>query len=191
MVFRKRVKKQVDTQATNEAVGGGNQMNQFFVGKNTKKLFSRKKVLIVLGALVVVAFVAGGVTLLLTKAASVNQCRGEATSPLYTEAQESISKLFNDDLKNSVEKIKKQKNFEKDANCLYPLVVHYIRTDDLENAEKYYEKLQLSFNDKIGIAKVYGNSSGRKTIRDLSIPISDLRLRKESSNAKLIFPSVQ
>ena len=159
------------------------------VGTGVSKKQITKRILIICG----LALVVGVLVVLVTKKDQffANQCKGEATSPIYNEAQASLVKLAKPDLKKTIEKIKKQRNFEKDANCLYPVVIHYIREGDSKNAEKYYAKLQLSFNENIGIAKAYGATEGIKTIKDMAIPIAGLQKQKERMNENSLFPSVQ
>lgn len=139
-----------------------------------------KKQTLVIGFFVLLVVVAGVSVFLRVngnKKMASNQCGGTSESVIYNEAQVSLGKLMQPDLSNTVEKIKKQKDFEKDANCLYPVVVHYIREGDANNAQKYYDKMQLAYQDEIGFADVYG-LAGRKTMQEMAMPVVELKLKE-------------
>ncbi len=148
------------------------------VGTGKKPFFSWKKILLVL--LVLVIALSGSTIYFRRDELFNNQCKGTNQGKIYDEAQYSMGQLFQDNLKLFVEKVKKQKNFESDASCLYPMVVFYIRSGDGKKAEEYYMKMQKSYKDDVGFAKAYG-LQGRKTIREMGPAIVNLVTEESSS----------
>ncbi|MFO0970952.1 MAG: hypothetical protein U0520_01225 [Candidatus Saccharimonadales bacterium] len=147
-------------------------------GTGKKPIFSWRKLLLILLALALLA--SSAFVYYRRDELFNNQCQGTREGKIYDEAQYAMGQLFQDDLKLLVEKVKKQKNFESDASCLYPMVVFYIRSGDGRKAEEYYMKMQKSYKDDVGFAKAYG-LQGRKTIREMGPAIVNLITEENSS----------
>lgn len=147
-------------------------------GTDKKPIFSWRKLLLILLALAL--FASSAFVYYRRDELFNNQCQGTREGKIYDEAQYAMGQLFQNDLILFVKKVKKQKNFESDASCLYPVVVFYIRSGDGKKAEEYYMKMQKSYKDDVGFAKAYG-LQGRKTIREMGPAIVNLVTEESSS----------
>lgn len=81
--------------------------------------------------------------------AETDLCRGKSTSPIYKEAAKVLNPTASTKLRSVVTKIEKMKNYDKDPNCLYPIVVYYMNISDSKAARPHFNKLEsLTGSDK-------------------------------------------
>jgi hypothetical protein len=90
-----------------------------------------------------------------TSHANTELCNKSENSPIYSQAASVLDQSKIKDLAKVVDKIKSQRNYQSDPNCLYPVVVYYSYNYDYQNAKKYYDMLQKVYDSKKGFAKVY------------------------------------
>lgn len=109
-----------------------------------------------------------------TKFASSDLCRGEATSPIYKEAGAVLNSQATAKLKPVVDKIVAMKHYDRDPNCMYPVTVFYINSGNAKEARTNYEKLTKTYNAKEGFSKDLG---------PLALPIDRLKQQVERLEA--------
>lgn len=146
---------------------------------------SRRKLGLLLAGVVVMILVAGGLMAgsgLLT----ASQCRGKASSPLYNEAATAIKSGRYNEMKDVVDKIQKQRNYKRDANCLYPVFAYYNFVENFNEAEKNYHLLQGAYKSDPGFAKAY-QPLGITDLSDVEAYYNNLKAAKERSNGTTIF----
>jgi len=109
--------------------------------------------------LVIIGLLAGGIYTLVTlrKAPEISGlCKRQASSPIYKDAVRYLDAGRTTKLKDVVNKIKNQEQYDKDPNCLYPVVSYYLFMHDADNARKNYDLLEKAYNSKKGFSKDYG-----------------------------------
>lgn len=92
---------------------------------------------------------------------------------LITEASKSMAPEKYKQLKKVVDKIMQLPNYEKDPNCLYPVVVYYVNFHDETNAEMYYKKLAVVYDEKQGFSDHFGKYYAK--LKDLQERLSGLQ----------------
>jgi hypothetical protein len=118
--------------------------------------------------------------------AAKSQCNRSGSSVLYDEASKALDTGSIADMKAITEKIQKEKNYQKDANCLYPLVAYYVFMQDADNATVYYVKLTEVYDEKDKFAAVYGKQ-GIKNLNDVKSSVDALQKKRENSNGNTKF----
>lgn len=88
-----------------------------------------------------------------------NQCSGKDQAKFMQTVSDDTAFHRIPNLKSDVAKIRIIKNYDRDQNCLYPMVSYYIYTGDIKNARKYYDKLSRLYNKSKGLEKIYGKSA--------------------------------
>ena len=115
-------------------------------------------------------FVAGGVILFIILANSLysfyqnhkspplahNQCQTGAGGLILQEAAKIINSNQKTQLQPTVSKIQAIKNYDKDPNCLYVIVVYYVSVGDSLNSKKYLDKLLKVYDPKTGFSSKLG-----------------------------------
>lgn len=82
-------------------------------------------------------------------------CTTKASNNIAVEASRFLPPSQYKQLKVVNDKIQKLPNYEKDPNCLFPIVQYYVYTNDEKNAKLYYNKLVLVYDSKTGFDKYY------------------------------------
>lgn len=87
-----------------------------------------------------------------------SQCRMRPEGPLYQEATVLIDEsLITDKSRAVAAKIEKDKGYNTDVNCLYPLISYYIVSNDTEKVEKLFKSFGRAYGDDRSVNKMYKN----------------------------------
>jgi hypothetical protein len=65
----------------------------------------------------------------------------------------------------AVNKIKEIPNYQRDPNCLYPMIIYYINTEDTKDANLYLSDYQAVYNSRKGLSGEYGTPKSIATLR--------------------------
>lgn len=119
---------------------------------------------------ILVLLVAGGVIfgLYQTGFVGAGQCAGRASSPIYDEAAETIAEPSQKEFSDLVKKIKEQRNFSKDPNCVYPLLEYSIYQRDIEDTKQYLKDLNSITEEKDQLAEAYSSNGDSLTVAEIN-----------------------
>lgn len=109
-------------------------------------------------------------------------CTTEATLPILKEAGTSLDPSGYIMLGETISKIKKIPKFERDPNCLYPIVIYYINTSDYINSRLYLSKMEKVYNTNNRLNPALGDT---KTLKSLESTVDYLKkdLERLSNNS--------
>lgn len=150
------------------------------------KIKNHRAVLVGIAVAAVLFLLASGVWW--RQANANNQCRNTGQSPLYGEMASALQSRQNDTMERAVERVKKNKHYLGDPNCVYGLVGYYIFIKDLPNAEASYKQLITVFskakNDKL--ATPY-HESGVITLQDVTDQMELLRQERGNFSTSTVY----
>jgi hypothetical protein len=139
-------------------------MKNFFKNKKTKKF------LLLIAAISSIIVVSAGGYFLYQEFWVFNQCRNTSESLLYDKASEALESRGIDKINDIEAEIKLHRNYDKDPNCLYPMVAGSLIRGDIVNAQNHFEKLEKVYSSKEGFADTYElNQSGNYNTLKASI----------------------
>lgn len=142
--------------------------NFLSVAKYRLQLLARHPRILILLVVLVFGIAAGAVSFIYISDRKAPLAKIACTDTLLEKADSQINdpKKVND-LTKTVNTIKTQANYEKDANCLDVMVSYYIRVGDPENASVYLTKLEQAYNPKTGFSpKLIKVSTNIQTLKD-------------------------
>jgi hypothetical protein len=148
------------------------------------RLFSSKKVRV--GSLLLAVVLAGGIGtafFMKKKNEPAAVCTNPTNVQLLKEAAHNLAPNKNQELKKSVDKIKTLKDYEKDPNCLNPIVTYYANIGDSKNASLYMTKLNEKYDASKGFDKSISNSAPTiEQLRTVTENIKGSNGSKQSGN---------
>lgn len=112
-----------------------------------------------------------------------NQCRGNETSVVYTNAAADIKKYSTLDFESMEQEIKKHRNYDKDANCLYPLFERRVYLNDEFEAKQIYRKIEKAYDKEVKFADAY-QEFGIESLSDVEEKLKILEDR--DANGKIL-----
>lgn len=82
-------------------------------------------------------------------------CDGKSESKIYDEAAAVLASEKKDQLQVIINKIQADPKYEKDPNCLYPVLVYSLNTMNVADAKTNKDKFVKVYDSKKGLAVVY------------------------------------
>lgn len=91
-----------------------------------------------------------------------NQCSTQAVQDtILRDAGVIIPDKKIDELGKMVKKIQQIPDYEKDHNCLYPIVKYYAMIGEAGKSRDYYNKFLKVYDAKKGMAPIFGRNAGK------------------------------
>ncbi len=119
---------------------------------------TRSKKIILLAVLVIMALGLISWALYIHSSSNIvgKECTIDGNRHLLQEASTLITNPNGLLLKPIVTKIQHIANYQKDPNCLYPLLVYSLHTSNLSAASKYLKEFNKVYNSHIGLSPYLG-----------------------------------
>lgn len=145
------------------------------------KIWHNKQTRLILIGMFLVLVLAGGYALF-SRHAELAKTPGTACTNnpngVLKEAAKFLEPSKSADLKKTINKIQTIKGYEKDPNCLNPIVTYYINVSDYQNAKFYMDMLEKRYATNSSFSNQLG--SGVKNIATLRSDIAFLKKVVES-----------
>lgn len=94
-----------------------------------------------------------------------NVCATDSQKETLRVAVTNLSPAKYNELKNSVDKIMNTPDFEKDPNCLYPVVTYYTNIGDLASAKRYLTTLESVHGSSYKFDETFPSNVTLETIK--------------------------
>ena len=147
-------------------------MGQNIDQRSNKGVRTPKKILKYVLVILIIGIVGLGAKYLKGQYDSTHMCNGRENSPIYVEAANNLTQTKYQELEKTIQKIKKQDSYQKDPNCLYPIVGYYVIVGEVSNAKTAYSELEKVYNADRKFVKVYGPTV--TTVNDVKAQIDTL-----------------
>ena len=146
-------------------------------GRSSLKL----KVLLLTGLVVIsiVAFVS------VRHYQTLGLCTGKSGSPIYAKAVSTLNKGNKLELNRLSSEVRKQNDFQKDINCLYPLVAVALKNNNIKQARGYYSMMSSAKNSKEQFVDEY-KSLGIVDVKSVDLKIDMAEYSNQSPGSGLI-----
>lgn len=113
-------------------------------------------------------------------------CGGKTTSPLYAEAAKVLSPETQEQLGVVVKKIESYPNYNKEVNCLIPVVLYYSYIGDAEKARLNFNFLEPLYTSDSLVSDAYKTQT--VGIYDIKFRVDNVEeINKEKAGSVLYF----
>lgn len=124
--------------------------------QKAKSLLDKRKylmagVLVVLFAIIILAVFLSTYK----KDNNVTAVKSDVCADLYPRIDKALKPINLNDLKTLSDEIQKRKDFDKDPDCLYPLVIYNVSSSHADQAQSYLDKLRGVYRSDVGFTKAY------------------------------------
>lgn len=106
-----------------------------------------RKILLLMSGLLLIVAIGGYGTYYTKKALATRQCNGKSGGQLYKDSVAAIQSGSVVELRNVTRQVKKQKYYENDPSCLYPLVVQALNNKQFDEARRLQKKIEQAINN--------------------------------------------
>ena len=129
----------------------------------------------------VVVFV---LAIIASQVVSLHNSKTKCGKSILQEAATSMNSISHLGLQQTAIKIQKIKNYQQDANCLYPVVTYYIDIGDPTNARIYLTDLEKAFDRKKSFSPYLGSK-----LKDITTIEGDVAFLQ--NHQKVIITNIQ
>lgn len=112
-------------------------------------------------------------------------CTSKAAGDILKQASQKLAPEKTKELKPYVDKIKTLKDYDKDPNCLYLVVVYDVNTHNDAQASQNYSRFNEVYNNKVGLdSKLSSESNPQENLKN---KVDNLYRFKKELNSNVIY----